>query len=85
VQDLIASKAVLQVVCRRYKHGALLFPRVLIEVAGENCTIAEISKRLAIASHRRLARYGPVSPQFDLPRLVLQMLVPVLDVGQQCG
>jgi hypothetical protein len=46
VRDLIASKAVLQVVCRRCKHGALLFPRELIEVAGENSSVAEISKRL---------------------------------------
>jgi hypothetical protein len=46
VQDLITSKAVLRVVCRRCKHGALLFPRELIEVAGENCSIADISKHL---------------------------------------
>ena len=46
VQDMITSKSVLQVVCRRCRHGALLFPWKLIEVAGEMATIAEVSERL---------------------------------------
>ena len=46
IQDMIASKSVLQVVCRRCRHGALLFPWKLAEAAGETATIAEVSERL---------------------------------------
>jgi hypothetical protein len=46
LRDLIRAKACLQCVCRRCRHGALLFPMALGEDNGWHLTVDEIAPRL---------------------------------------
>jgi hypothetical protein len=47
LQDLINAKACLQIVCRRCRHAALIFPMDLIGPdIGWDATVAEVSKKV---------------------------------------
>ena len=46
LEQLALSRAVLQIVCRRCRHGAVKFPMELIPRAGRYCKVAEIAPKL---------------------------------------
>ena len=46
LHDLMRAKACIECVCRRCRHGALLFPMTLAEEHGWQLTVEEITQRL---------------------------------------
>lgn len=46
LEQLAHSRAVLQIVCRRCRHGAIKFPIELIPRAGKYCKVGEIAAKL---------------------------------------
>lgn len=46
LHDLMRAKACLQCICRRCRHGALLFPMTLGEEHDWHLTLDEIARRL---------------------------------------
>ena len=46
LEQLALSRAVLQIVCRRCRHGAIKFPMELAPRVGWPCKVAEIAAKL---------------------------------------
>jgi hypothetical protein len=46
LKHLALSRAVIQIVCRRCRHGAIKFPMELAPLVGWSCKVSEIAPKL---------------------------------------